>query len=158
MKKLFYVIAFSAIAGFVLSSCVGTANKMDTFRGSAYEKKGGGKRKAMSPLVKKGWAYLERVHSESSEIKCEGYEAFPKEEVQRMKEGFNLKELSNVVTFYVRGFNTYGVEIQDTLHVFYKNEIPVCFLSNEELSDAAAGDMYGKLRIYAKLKAGGLMN
>ena len=86
MKKLFYVIALSAIAGFVLSSCVDTANKeaestnaeftpafiesisqynkigrfsegfacvkkddkwgfvntngMDTFRGSAYEKKG----------------------------------------------------------------------------------------------------------------------
>lgn len=114
-----------------------------------------GERKAMSPLAKKGWAYLERVHSESSEIKCEGYEAFPKEEVQRMKEGFNLKDLSNVVSFYVRGFNSYGVEIQDTLHVFYKNEIPVCFLSNKELN---ADDMSSRLQIYAKLKAGGLMN
>lgn len=115
-----------------------------------------GERKAMPPLVEKGWAYLERIHSESSEIKCEGYNVIPKENVQGLEEALGLKGVSNVVSFYVRGFNGYGVEIQDTLHVFYnKSEIPVCFLSNTDLS---ADDVYGRLRRYVRLREGGLTN
>ncbi|MBD5214996.1 MAG: hypothetical protein HDS78_00475 [Bacteroidales bacterium] len=108
-----------------------------------------------SPIAEKGWAFVERQYDESTEIQYEGSYEYPKEAVSEIEDKMGIKNVSNIVKYYTRGYNKYGIERQDTLFVFYKNGIPSCCLSTKQMFSE---DFYGKSLRYNKLEVGGFFD